>query len=69
METHTGVVPGDAPTTTGAPEVAKSFVDFVTNMGTWNALSSEGLIGQLFTVLKDFGAYAGNIAALLGLVK
>lgn len=34
----------------------------------WGALSSQGLIGELFTALGQAGGLAGNLAALIGLL-
>lgn len=40
-------------------------VEFITE---WSALSSNGLIGSLFDLLKESGDWAGALASILGLL-
>lgn len=35
---------------------------------TWNALSSEGIFGAVFPLLKNAGDWADAVAKLIGLV-
>lgn len=37
-------------------------------LGTWNTLSSEGLVGALVELLGSAGEWAGAAADLIGLV-
>ena len=38
-------------------------------LDTWNALSSEGVIGSLIDILEPAVEWAGAAAALIGLVS
>ena len=38
-------------------------------LDTWNALSSEGVIGSLIDIMEPSGEWAGAAAALIGLVS
>lgn len=37
-------------------------------LGTWNTLSSEGILGSLIAILEPAGKWAGAAADLIGLV-
>ena len=37
-------------------------------LDTWNALSSQGIFGTVFPLLKDAGDWADAVAKLIGLV-
>ncbi|MDO5506784.1 MAG: PorA family porin [Corynebacterium casei] len=37
-------------------------------LANWNVLSSEGILGNLFTILEPAGDWAGAAADLIGLV-
>ncbi|WP_313547666.1 PorA family porin [Corynebacterium sp.] len=37
-------------------------------LGTWNTLSSEGILGGIFKILEPAGDWAGAAADLIGLV-
>lgn len=37
-------------------------------LGTWNTLSSEGILGSLVDILEPAGKWAGAAAKLIGLV-
>lgn len=37
-------------------------------LGTWNTLSSEGILGSLVAILEPAGQWAGAAAKLIGLV-
>lgn len=43
----------------------ESSAEFLTD---WSALSSTGLVGESFDLLKGLGEWAGAVSALIGLV-